>query len=666
MRYCSIFNAVIITVLLLLSCKEKDHSTNVFEYADLIDYSGTPENTYDRVPFSFSDQGAWFSYGFTDSTSQSIGFTGPFLMTQENGIWISKCLSEIKLTDETGNDCIDWNNTFIKKTSYLSHLEQYIKNKNLEINQILLFESSEKAIIKTTIKNISKAKIEVAAQIFGNIFNKNVQLSQKENEIQITSSISNTYGKIFTNQGIEHLECNDTSYNFTLNTLKIEPNESKSFYITNVFVSNRKLYKHEIINNEVFEKLLNKRISEKETQIEKVISDIPQKWKSQAYINTVVKSILTLQNNWRVAKEGIPYDGCFPSYHYEWFHGFWAWDSWKHSVALVKINPELAKNQIRAMYYFQEPNGFIPDCVYRDTSIEANNYRNTKAPLSAWSVWKVFEETKDTSFIKEMFESVVKYHTWWYKERDHDKDGICEYGSTDGTLIAAKWESGMDNAIRFDESKILKNSDNAYSLNQESVDLNSYLYAEKIFISKMARIIGLNTDYEKYLTESQILKEKIKTQFWDNKSGWFYDTDITGKAFIEIMGPEGWIPLWANIANKEQAEMVRNNMMDSTKFLTYVPFPTVSADHPKFKPDGGYWRGPVWLDQAYFAVVALKNYQFNTEADLATQMLIENAEGLSNKGPAIRENYHPLNGKGLESYNFSWSAAHYLLLLTEE
>ena len=68
-----------------------------------------------------------------------------------------------------------------------------------------------------------------------------------------------------------------------------------------------------------------------------------------------------------------------------------------------------------------------------------------------------------------MYPKLKKYHNWWYENRDHDKDGLAEYGSTDGSLIAAKWESGMDNAVRFDDSKILKNKDNAYSLDQESL-----------------------------------------------------------------------------------------------------------------------------------------------------------------------------------------------------
>lgn len=108
------------------------------------------------------------------------------------------------------------------------------------------------------------------------------------------------------------------------------------------------------------------------------------------------------------------------------------------------------------MFDFQLEDGFIVDCVYRDTTIEAHNYRDTKPPLAAWAVSKVFGISKDTLFVKEMYPKLKKYHEWWYMKRDHDGDGLCEFGSTDGSLIAAKWESGMDNAIRFDDSKILK------------------------------------------------------------------------------------------------------------------------------------------------------------------------------------------------------------------
>src|SRR5699024_1611297 len=149
-------------------------------------------------------------------------------------------------------------------------------------------------------------------------------------------------------------------------------------------------------------------------------------------------------------------------------------------------------------------------------------------------------------------------------------------------------------------------------------------------------------------------------------TGFFYDLQINDDGSKKMLlvnrgkGTEGWLPLWANLATKEQAEQVKNNMMDEEKFNTYVPFPTASKDNEKFSPSK-YWRGPVWLDQALFGVEALQNYGFNTEATDMAKKLFNHAEGLMGNGP-IHENYNPLNGKGISTKNFSWSAAAYYLM----
>ncbi len=224
----------------------------------------------------------------------------------------------------------------------------------------------------------------------------------------------------------------------------------------------------------------------------------------------------------------------------------------------------------------------------------------------------------------------------------------------------------MDNAIRFDDSKILKNEEGAYSLNQESVDLNAYLYAEKMYLSELARVINELDDVKAYKKDAEILKTKIQSQFFDTIDGWFYDTNIDGNVFVKGEGSEGWTALWANAATQEQAAAVKEKMMHPKKFYTKVPFQTMSADHNRFDPLEGYWRGPNWLDQAYFGVEGLRNYGFNAEADKATIQIIEGAEGIIGKGKSIRENYHPLTGEGLNAENFSWSAAHLMMLLMKD
>ncbi|WP_462248630.1 MGH1-like glycoside hydrolase domain-containing protein [Ekhidna sp.] len=378
------------------------------------------------------------------------------------------------------------------------------------------------------------------------------------------------------------------------------------------------------------------------------------------------KCLQTLVNNWRSPIGELAYEGLFPSYDYEWFHGFWSWDSWKHAVALVNFEPELAKNQIRTMYHFQDEHGMIADVVYRDTLLEKHNWRDTKPPLSGWAIRKVFDSTRDTAFVEQLLPKLMKYHSWWYRNRDHNNNGVCEYGSTDGSLVAAGWESGMDNAVRFDDAKIIQVNQSAWSLNQESIDLNAYLYFEKTQIAYLQYALENDDIASQFIKDADALKIKIQNHFFDSDHGYFFDISTDKSQHIDVYGPEAWTALWTELATMEQAKLVVNKITDDNHFNTFVPFPTLSADHPKFDPLNGYWRGPVWLDQAYFALDGMDKYGFEKEYIELVEKLFNNAQGLSQKGVPIRENYHPTTGEGLNANHFSWSAAHILMLLEKE
>lgn len=663
----------ILSSVLLNAClpdSSKQTAKNIFP-ENVLDYSGFPAFAFDKNSLTFSDQGAWFSYGFQEDSSNHIGFSGPFLMTQENGVWSSEVLSHLKLKDDKGNELLKYDNKSFTNTSFNSHLVQVFKNGEFEISQKLFYFSGHTAFIKTQITNTSSENKIFYPEWQGNTISINLNFKNVKNELLINSTTSSATGHIlFHNGGIDSVNCTDSTYAVSLEKVELPPGETKSLLLSHTFIFTEydwNLEQKDISNSILkFDSLLQNRISQKKDQYNLLENKLSSKWQDSIYKNLLAKSMLTLQNNWRIPAGELKHSGLFPSYHYEWFHGFWAWDSWKHASALAHYQPDLAKEQIRAMYYFQEEDGFIPDCVYRDTSIENHNYRNTKPPLSAWAVWEVFQQTKDKEFLMEMYPKILKQHNWWYLNRDFDGDGLCEYGSTDGSLIAAKWESGMDNAVRFDNSEIMVNSSTAFSLNQESVDLNAYLFAEKKYLWEIAGVLEFIDNQNRLEKEAHNLKIRIQEQFFDPTTGWFYDTSLDGSEFIKVMGCEGWIPLWAEVASQEQAEAVMQKMMNPNYFNTHVPFQTLSADHPKFKPDGGYWRGPNWIDQAYFGVKGLQNYGFNKEADEAIFNLIHNSEGVLENGISIRENYNPITGAGLESKNFSWSAAHYLLLLINE
>ncbi len=660
---------VVLVLVLSFSCsKSKEvvsiNYENLAKSRNVLDYSGTPNSKFDRKMLVFSDQGAWFGYGYPNSSESLGGFTGPFLMTQENGTWSSKNLSQLSIISNT--ETIQWESP--KIISHNSHLEQQYDNGDLLLNQKLVFISGHTAAIKTVILNKSDHEIQLVTKWNNNsTLTESLEFSSSQNELIIKSIKSKAIGHIIFPIG-QNVTLIDSNYITTTDSVSLKPSQSKEITIFQSFIFPEYSWEKEknFILNISFDSILESRQSEKDYQLSKLVNNLKEHFTDSIYEQVLSKAHLTLQNNWRIPAGEIKHAGLFPSYHYTWFHGFWSWDSWKQAVGLSYYDTELAKNQMRAMFDFQSEDGFIVDCVYRDTSIQEHNYRDTKPPLSTWAVVKIYEKDFDLNFVEEFYPKLKKYHEWWYEKRDHDQDGLCEYGSTDGSLIAAKWESGMDNAIRFDNSKILKNEEGAFSLDQESVDLNAYLYAEKNYLATLAIVLGKTDEAEEFFQDAENLKAQIQLQFYDIEDGWFYDTPLDGLSFIKGEGSEGWTALWANVATQEQAISVKNKMMNPDKFYTKVPFQTMSVDHDKFDPLNGYWRGPNWLDQAYFGVKGLRNYGFNTEANNATVQILNGANGLLDKGTSIRENYHPITGQGLHAKNFSWSAAHIIMLLTKD
>jgi len=366
--------------------------------------------------------------------------------------------------------------------------------------------------------------------------------------------------------------------------------------------------------------------------------------------------------------------------------------------------------------------------------------------------------------LKEMLPKLTAYHQWWYRNRDHNKNGLIEYGATNhrhhntasgditfkvkyaenkqpnfvasckptksewlschsmslyeqvlnegtykdldiGAQHGAGWESGMDNAARFGfineeqlnnyafkhyegdvklarkdwQVRFFENRNStgqlvSFTINQESVELNSYLAAEKKLLAKMSLVLGHQQTSRQYTMQANTLKIRINQCFFDDESGFYYDRKINQQPLSNTQcdgqlltargrGPEGWSPLWTDIATQAKADRVVKVMLNTNEFNTLIPFGTASQSNPAYHPDI-YWRGRVWLDQLYFGLGALNNYGYHQSANELLTRVMNNAQGLNGDG-AIRENYNPISGVVQGATNFSWSAAHLFMLHQE-
>lgn len=723
--------------------KNNNKNINRESYKNILNLQGEPkEFTYfaprketDKLGTnyinSFVDLGAWHGYYQPEYGKYSMygGFAGPFYLAEEYAANLSDSFNKIEIINKATNEKYNLSTSKAKFDYIPGKLIQSYSLKDMDLVLELIYVTNRTALVKTIITNKTDKDLNISLNWSGKLYNKLGKWNEKNKEynyISLNNSLKKSENGVivdFKEKRLvwDYLMSNDTQFQIK-HSLSVKTQIKNDTYKSELENSIIIPPKDELVTYTTESYTFTKDEADKEKKLiedilkngDKYFVENNKRW--QGYIDktvkieslnskydiAAVKSVNTLITNWRSPAGAIKHDGITPSVSYKWFNGFWAWDSWKQVVATVNFNEELAKNNIRALFDYQitkndkirpQDAGVIIDAIFynkdEDRYGDGGNWneRNSKPALAAWAVWEVYKVTEDKEFLKEMYPKLKEYHNWWYTNRDFDKNGIAEYGgmvhrlnnTSEEIILAAAWESGMDNAVRFDvegcgvddvgvkvlENKDLKRNLIGYSINQESVDLNSFLYAEKIYLSNMAEVLGLLSEKKEYLASAKKVKEYVNKNMFDEKTGYYYDLQIDKNGNKKLLvnrgkGTEGYIPLWANLSTKKEAKRVVENIMDKNVMNTYLPFPTSAKDNLKYNPVK-YWRGPVWLDQAYFGIVGLNNYGYKKEAQDLSIKLFENSEGLLTDG-VIRENYNPETGEGLHCSNFSWSASVYYLI----
>lgn len=627
-------------------------------YVDVLDLHGAPKTPTDRSFNIFFDAGSWHGYSLPPAGDAATGFSGPFVHSLGEGRWTGSRFAQLALQDAADHRQVVLSP--LRSHAAPGYLVRDFSAPGLTVRQTLFFANSWHALVRIELESTTARDIDLAVE--GRAMpGEDVRFATEGDALVQTFAHSNS--KLATRIHADGVAAGRASssgagYRIALDQpLRLKPNRPAVVFVDQSLVYDVRVDRPAPVDYATAWARNRARWSGYLKSARAAhLAGLPDATARYVF----VKAMLTLLGNWRAARGDLRHDGVIPSYSNADFNGFWAWDSWKHAAALARFAPELARDQIRAMFDYQAVDGMIPDCVFLDKAND--NWRDTKPPLATWATLKVYEATGDVAFLAELYDRLVRYHRWWFQARDHDHDGLAEYGSTDGTKVAAKWESGMDNAVRFDAVAMLRNGEGAWSMDQASVDLNAYLYREKLGLAQIAAILGKTQDHDQWLKEAAAMKVRIQSRMFDPARGYFFDARLGRRGLVHVYGPEGWTPLWAGVASPDQARAVARVMLDPARFSTLMPFPTLAADDPRLSPIKGYWRGPVWLDQAYFGVEALRRYGYGRQADEMTRRLVIRAKGLTQQAP-MYENYDPLTGQGYQSANFSWSAASYLLLL---
>lgn len=134
------------------------------------------------------------------------------------------------------------------------------------------------------------------------------------------------------------------------------------------------------------------------------------------------------------------------------------------------------------------------------------------------------------------------------------------------------------------------------------------------------------------------------------------DYDFVCNEASEVLTPALFMPLYIEMADPIRAEQM--NEIAKKHFLPGMP--TVAYDSETYSNE--YWRGPCWLNVAYFAAKGLKKYGFDESANTIRDTILDRVD---RDGIYIHENYDAVTGDGLCCKNFSWSCVFVRLFILD-
>jgi hypothetical protein len=352
------------------------------------------------------------------------------------------------------------------------------------------------------------------------------------------------------------------------------------------------------------------------------------------------------------------------AWEYPWFA---AWDLAFHAVALARVDPAFAKQQLELLLesWYMHSCGQIPAYEW--------NFDDDNPPVHAWAALQVFhlDGARDFDFLKRMFRKLLMNFTWWVNHADPDGDNVFEGGFL-----------GLDNIGPFDrEHGVLPGT-----FLQQS-DGTAWMAMYSLNMMEMALILsGHDSTYHDLVPKfhehfALIAEAAYSIGLWSEHDGFFYDVlqvPGTGLVPVRVRSVVGLLPLvattsvptsslrsitelvdrvrWYRSNRPEYTELLggddtRNDdrqllamvgperlprllarMLDEKEFLSGHGLRALSRehhDHPfsltvdgsnytlEYEPGesrtvlfGGNsnWRGPVWFPVNYMLIDALDRY----------------------------------------------------------
>ncbi|WP_211240836.1 MGH1-like glycoside hydrolase domain-containing protein [Hamadaea tsunoensis] len=222
-------------------------------------------------------------------------------------------------------------------------------------------------------------------------------------------------------------------------------------------------------------------------------------------------------------------------WEYPWFA---AWDLAFHCVAIARVDPGFAKQQLLLLVrdWYMHPGGQIPAYEW--------SFGDVNPPVHAWAALRVFDLDggRDFDFLERILHKLMFNFTWWVNRKDVDGNNVFEGGFL-----------GLDNIGPFDRSAPLPVEGH---LEQSDGTGWMAMYAANM-LEMSVRLATYNPVYQDVATkffEHFAYIAASARELWNEKDEFYCDTIRIGDGEpipLRVFSIVGLIPLAATVTWRE-------------------------------------------------------------------------------------------------------------------
>ncbi|TBW28569.1 alpha,alpha-trehalase TreF [Gramella sp. KN1008] len=332
------------------------------------------------------------------------------------------------------------------------------------------------------------------------------------------------------------------------------------------------------------------------------------------------------------------------------FREIYYWDSYFTMLGLMEDGEiETIRNMVDNFAYLINEYGFIPN------GNRTYYLGRSQPPFFAMMV-KVLAEAEGEKVLSDYLPELEREYNFWMdgstelnenafrrvvkmkdgeipekavvKNPDRTKEEVyrnLRAGAESGWDFSSRWLNKDENG-KFDLSTI-------HTTDIIPVDLNSLLYNLEMTIAQAADLTGDESKANEFRKKAESRKKAIIKYHWNGEAGYFLDYNFRENEMTERFSLAGVYPLFFEIANQQQADLVAAKIEE----VFLQPGGVVTSPYNT----GEQWDAPNgWAPLQWLAIEGLRNYGRN-----------ELASEISSRWLKLNKDVYQRTYKMLEKYN---------------